>query len=259
MDAGEHKPRGLTRRNVLLTGGAGMLSAGGWLGWELSRDLGPYVLSDADHDSMLISETPYDWVEFADHAVVVRATGPERRMTEGGFGGRRVRLDCRRVLWSRPGAPRPPRSVENVWVRGWARPEDDLFNRERRAVLEKSCRIELGHTYIVALVHIPGEGWIFTEQDGALPFDGGIIGNGEWEGSVRRVARSNTDTVRVPARPDDETIPVPMHVLLHGKPASGLVRLLRETEPDPLAVKYAALPLRERQEKIFKAREEKGG
>jgi hypothetical protein len=37
---------------------------------------------------------------------------------------------------------------------------------------------------------------------------GGIIGNGEWEGSVRRVARSNTDTVRVPTRPDDTTIPV---------------------------------------------------
>ncbi|NRQ33750.1 hypothetical protein HII36_18105 [Nonomuraea sp. NN258] len=151
------------------------------------------------------NQTASDWVTYADHVVAVTPTAateldPGRAARERGEGLilRRLELRVDNVLWSRPGVAQPaPRSFP--WLaHGWQFTEGDLAHRSKMAG-EGAPRMELGHSYIMAIAwepercspgdHVPAQ-WRGLGADSTLPYDAGVIGNGETEGRVQSAAEA---------------------------------------------------------------------
>lgn len=172
----------------------------------------PSVSSAPDRDVLLLgsgrnrraTQTAGDWVTYADHVLVVTVVdeirdGPSQEEIDRGEGliGRVVQLRVDKALWSAPDVPQPAPTVLNLQAAGWA------FNtNERRGTakfaLEESSRLELGHTYVKAIEWVddpcyddPKRGsWEALGSGDTIPFDGGVLGAGEFEGRVQTLAEA---------------------------------------------------------------------
>ncbi|MEO3806027.1 hypothetical protein [Nonomuraea sp. B1E8] len=149
----------------------------------------------------LPNHTASDWVTYADHAVVVtvkaeRELAADQEELEAGQGylPREVTLEVKDTLWSRDGAAKPAPVPEFAWsAAGWTFGEKG----RRPLAVEGRPRLELGHTYIMAIVWVPaftdgGEAvpgrWRGLGESSVLPYDGGVIGDGELEGRIQSAA-----------------------------------------------------------------------
>ncbi|MEV4946341.1 hypothetical protein [Streptomyces sp. NPDC053755] len=162
----------------------------------------------ADH---LPSTTAEDWVTYADHVVVVSAVAerrlpPSRQEVDRGEGviGRQVTLRIDKVLWSRNGATRQAPKTWNYHAFGWQF-RDGAVDAPRKMAMHERPRVETGHSYIMAMVWeearcAPGDEpeparWRGLGGGSEIPYDAGIIGNGELEGRAHRTAKA----VKAPA------------------------------------------------------------
>ncbi|MEV0666325.1 hypothetical protein ACIBI3_19405 [Actinomadura luteofluorescens] len=160
----------------------------------------------ADGDDRLPSTSATDWVTYADHVVVASAAS-ERRLPLGpteaargeGLIGRTVDMRVEKVLWSRKGAPEaaPKRWTYNA--AGFALTGGDQKAAAPMA-LHGRPRMEAGHRYILAIAWEPARcspgdrpehaRWMGLGEGSELPYDGGVIGQGEMEGRVRTAAQA---------------------------------------------------------------------
>jgi hypothetical protein len=148
------------------------------------------------------SRTATDWVSVA-HYVAVGTVAAEavipppedEWMSEDAAGrdliGRKITVDIQQILWERNDAPTAlPNQIEmNVW--GWFSLGENL--QHQKVGMEDRSRLEIGHSYVLALRWMYAEcsedgyepaRWTTIGSGGILPVDGGIIGQGEYEGSV---------------------------------------------------------------------------
>jgi len=186
------------------------------------------------------SQSAVDWVTYADYVVVVRPTddeevAPSAEEVEHGEGVilRNVELTVTDVLWSTSRPPRDaPRTFE--WTAyGWAFNDGSTTNRVEMAG-EDEPRIELGHTYIMAIEWVdarcsPGDEripaqWRGLGDDAVIPFDNGLIGEGELEGHDQTVAQAESS-----ADPKDPNFS--LEDQMAGLEISALVEQLRRAQP----------------------------
>ncbi len=182
------------------------------------------------------NETATDWVTYADHVVVVTPVSeseiaPAQTELERGEGLllRHVQLRVDDLLWSRPDAPEAPTSFG--WTAyGWHFKDGSTDNRIKMAG-EGDSRIELGHTYVMALQweparcsegdHVPAS-WRGLGGGSTIPFDAGVLGQGESEGRVQSAAQ-----VRAAADAAGGTLEEQMA----GKASTDLTRVLESAQP----------------------------
>lgn len=147
------------------------------------------------------SHSASDWVTYADHVVAVTAVGarelrPSATELERGEGliGRTVTLRVDQVIWSREGAPQAPAGWERASM-GWEFTGGDTGDRATM-VPEDAPRVEPGHRYIMAIqwerdACSPGGGkWFGLGEGSTVPYDDGVIGQGEFGGRVRSAAQA---------------------------------------------------------------------
>ncbi|MEW9555824.1 hypothetical protein [Nonomuraea sp. NPDC050783] len=169
-----------------------------------------------------------DWVGYADHVVVARATSEtegtpsEEEVAAGeGYIGRTVRMTVTKTVWSRKlGSgwwPAPPAGF-SLDVAGWE------FTGETRTqlVIEGAPRVEVGHTYIIPLAHEEGGTYAPLAAQAILPYDHGVIGRGEAKGVFA----------------GEES---PLQLALQSKDEAALVGSLGSARPDSLVAQYASL------------------
>ncbi|WP_137994141.1 hypothetical protein [Streptomyces vilmorinianum] len=205
---------------------------------------GSVLLAEAsDH---LPSETATDWVTYADHVVVVSAVS-ERRVpasraeVERGEGviGRQVTLKIDKVLWSRAGAPKAAPKTWDYNATGWQF-TDGKVDAPRKMALHERPRVEPGHTYIMAMVWeearcSPGDTpeparWRGLGAGSEIPYDAGIIGNGEFEGGTQKVAKAQKAPAPVSPLGLDATAAV-LEERLDGQAADVLAAELKSAKP----------------------------
>jgi hypothetical protein len=135
------------------------------------------------------SETAADWVDNADVVVVGRAVrereSGREELAAGPYRydvGRTVTLTPERVLLTSRRRPHPPVGGSlDVRAPGWKVPRD---GGDRVDVLTGDApRIVVGHVYVLALRR-DGDVWRALGEGGAVPFDGHVVGTGEWCGQV---------------------------------------------------------------------------
>lgn len=157
-----------------------------------------------DGASRKAGSTAADWVTNADHVVAVSvASETERPPTASevargeGLIFRDLVLRVDTVIWSSDVAARPaPTTVD--WVAfGWQFVGGDLDDRVRVGAHD-APRFERGHSYVLALEWVPGCGdsagsWEGLSPSATAPYDDGVIGSGELEGSVVEAASPRTD------------------------------------------------------------------
>jgi hypothetical protein len=175
------------------------------------------------------SSTPADWVTYADHVIVATATSErvlplDKDVAENGEGDvdRTVTLRPDEILWSAesPRQDAPTESFEFAAF-GWALRQDGTRTPLAR---DGAPRLEVGHTYIIALSRepevddeptpIPAH-WVTLGGESMVPYDQETIGTGE--GAEVTADDAGEDTVE--------------HWLA-GEHADALVTLLNSTEPD---------------------------
>ncbi|WRZ92698.1 hypothetical protein OHB54_28785 [Streptomyces sp. NBC_01007] len=193
--------------------------------------------------SHLPSRTAKDWVSYADHVVVVSALSdqeiaPTQAELERGEGviGRNVTLKVDTVLWSRaePAAPAP-----QYWqysATGWQFSGGDTAHRRKLAAGDQP-RVEIGHSYIMALRWEPAkcaEGdapevaqWRGLGDASEIPYDNGVIGNGELEGRTRTTAQARAAASKELAA----DAPASLEDSMAGRGASALVTELKAAQP----------------------------
>lgn len=154
--------------------------------------------ADGGSSSAYPSQRARDWVTYADHVVVVTPVaedglGPHEFEDGEGWIDRRVTLRVDEVLWSRADPARPLSGMLAVDMWGWLY-DGDPSNRGRW-VGEGWSRVELGHSYIMAVIwedarcspgdeSQPGE-WADLGEAGTVAYDNGAVGEGEFEGTFR--------------------------------------------------------------------------
>jgi hypothetical protein len=160
----------------------------------------------AHGDDRLPSVTATDWVTYADHVVVVTAASerisePAQTDLQRGEGllGRTVRLQVEDVLWSRDGAPQPAPESWDYSAAGSVFTDGAVAEPVPMALHDRP-RVEVGHRYIMAIVWerarcSPGDApeparWMGLGEGSELPFDGGVIGQGELEGTTRTATQA---------------------------------------------------------------------
>ncbi|MEO3875775.1 hypothetical protein ABGB18_43930 [Nonomuraea sp. B12E4] len=195
----------------------------------------------AHGDARLPSDLPADWVGYADHVAEVELlseqevppSAEELRIGEG-YIGRTGTLAVQRVLWSREGAAPLPASLP-MNLAGWEFSGDV----RRRLAGHDTPRVETGHTYLMAVSRY-SEGWGPLGPGGTLPYDNGVIGQGESQGAPQTADEARAATA---AR---STVASTMA----GQPAEALVALLRTTAPDPKVAGLGGLPADKRFEQV---------
>ncbi|SKC40186.1 hypothetical protein [Krasilnikoviella flava] len=182
------------------------------------------------------STTAADWVTYADHVVVVTAVDEDevlmaREDDDGNPPGERsfrrdMTLQVDDLVWSAP-EPRH-RAPSGSFVTGapWTTVRAGV---RTRVAIEDTPRIEVGHTYVVALVWRPAvedptapsaAHWAWLGMDALLPYDD-AIGVGELEGTVR------TEPLRV-AEDDPQ---YSFEDAMAGRSVADLVAVLTGTNP----------------------------
>ncbi|MHC0432314.1 hypothetical protein ACX6XY_19325 [Streptomyces sp. O3] len=174
----------------------------------------------AEGSDRLPNQTAEDWVTYADHVVIVsaaseREVAPDKAEIDRGEGliGRNVNLKVDKVLWSRDGAPQAAPKAWEYPTLGWQFKNDDVNNRQKMAVAD-SPRLEKGHSYIMAIVWEEAQcpegdekqpaGWFGLGEGSEIPYDNGVIGNGENEGSIHKVTKTGKAPLSVAAATEDD-------------------------------------------------------
>jgi hypothetical protein len=185
----------------------------------------------------LPSESLTDWVSYGDVVVAVHVDSetqqPETddvKRTGEGLVGRTVELSVTSTLWTRePKFVAPAKTSVDVW--GWVVRD----GKKAPTVPLGSSRIEVGHSYILAWTSSGRRpGWTSLGPGAEIPFDQGIAGTGE----------------RVGADPGHTDSPATAYQQLKGRDGDSVAALLARTAPDPLAAKYASLPVLERYQRV---------
>lgn len=145
--------------------------------------------SSATRDQAFPTDTLGDWVTYGDRAVVVEVVGESRRATEPAPdpqspSWRDVAWQQRGELWANPARPE-----EHAPTTGTAAGGVYTSDREGAGVAAVGGEpvLFVGHTYVAVLAHTDVGGgprdWVPLAL---LPFDDGIVGDGEafggWEG-----------------------------------------------------------------------------
>ena len=133
------------------------------------------------------SQTAEDWVSYADHVVVATPTR-ERDTNRHDYRtgtlqyrtDREVTFRTDDTIWS---AGRPGQAIGGGFAMtapGWNVYRDG--DRVKRTATD-APRLEIGHTYILALRWADGQ-WEVLGEGAAIPFDGQVADQGEWCGRV---------------------------------------------------------------------------
>lgn len=167
--------------------------------------------------SYLPSASASEWVTYADHVLVIKTvedkleqpTDTELERGEG-IRLRTTTLEVERVLWSRTDAAETaPKLI--VWkTLGTAFKNGDT-DRQYTMIAGGRPRIELDHTYVAAVAYRgercsegdprqPAE-WIPLGEFATLPYENGVLGQGEFEGrevtpQEMREATDSSETLR---------------------------------------------------------------
>ena len=196
--------------SLVLTGASGCASSDSSGGTEkpvLSSPSTPQAIEEVLPGSgrdRTASQTADDWVTYADHVMivtVVRETRqePSQEEIERGEGmiGRRVDIRVDRVLWSAPEVAQPAPRTLSWEAAGWAFNENSGMGT-RKFALDNASRLEVGRTYIKAIQWIDDPcqsdpefgGWNGLGSGDTIPFDGGVMGAGEFEGRVQTLGEA---------------------------------------------------------------------
>lgn len=148
--------------------------------------------------SRTASQSAEDWVTYAEHVVVITVVAEARGRPSAaeierqeGLVPRTAKLSVDEVLWSSPKpAQAAPASIE-LDVAGWIF-NDNSGAGEAKFAIEGHPRFEPKHSYVWALDWVddpcssdPSEGsWTGLGDGGAIPYDDGVLGVGEFEGRV---------------------------------------------------------------------------
>lgn len=197
------------------------------------------VLATDGGSDRLPSTTATDWVTYADHVVVVTPVEqtevpPAQSELDRGEGliDRRVTLRVDDVLWSRPDADRPAPATFDWLAAGWM--FDGTPADRGRVAREGEPRLEPGHSYLLAIEWeearcSPGDAKIPAQWRGlgsfsAVPFDDGVVGQGEFEGRYRSASKAVAA-----ADPDDPNYSFGQQMA--GKSAADVQGALEQTKP----------------------------
>lgn len=213
--------------------GSGSGSGGGGIVIGEGQDAYPTVTAD-------------DWVTYADHVFVVTPSGiteTEPRKADAGADegtiGREITLEVEDVLWSAKSPAQAAPEQLDVTTVGWEFTDGDTDNRREIAIGDQP-RLETGHTYIVAMKWTPAwcepgdddytpANWSGLGSDSLIPYDDGVIGKGELEGTVRSVAETRD------AQPAADDPDVSLEDELTGRSADELKARLATATPVPAA------------------------
>jgi hypothetical protein len=143
---------------------------------------GPGVVI-GDGDEALPNATVQDWKSYGDAVAAIEVVGaraeptsPEVAQSGEGLLNRVITVRVRHVYWrARHSRSVPATFTMLAW--GWV-----IHDRKRRPTVSRgSVRLEVGHRYLVVLAHYP-DGWGTLGTGAQMPFDGGVVGRGEWLG-----------------------------------------------------------------------------
>ena len=175
---------------------------------------GVTVLDQGGASDHLPSTTAEDWVTYADHVLLVTVTGerevppaPEEVQRGEGLIGREITTEVEEVVWSRPDPDRPAPAVVSWQAWGWQFDGDPDADRTP-VVGAGTSRLEVGHTYVVALAwedarcsagdpEVPAR-WTPLGGAAVVAAEDGTIGVGEVEGRDQTAAEA-----RAADDPDD--------------------------------------------------------
>jgi hypothetical protein len=143
-------------------------------------------VSIAEPKDGIPSATATDWVSYEDQAPVVHvaaehegAADSEEVAAGEGYLSRTVDLQVKERVWSRSGATALPAALTIV-ADGWSFKGD----AKTRVGSAEASRLEVGHDYLVALAHYADGEWATIGTGAILPYDGGEVGQGEYEAST---------------------------------------------------------------------------
>lgn len=188
--------RGRRRSIAAVTVGLTVVASVGVLAWQL-----PSEQPSAGAESILIqssalelyaSSTASDWVRNADVAVLAKVTdeesGPATSVGDGSgdkFMVRSVTIEVLQQLWGRAGLPDldDGGSIE-ISAPGTVVRDDGSVSK---LAVRSQPRLEIGNSYVLALVCEPslsggGPSWVTLGTGAVIPFEAGVLGNGESEG-----------------------------------------------------------------------------
>jgi hypothetical protein len=151
-------------------------------------------LSVVDPDAAFYAGTLQEWKDYGDAIVTARVIAdrddprtPADPDENGGLYNRIADVRITHVFWVRDAAHRPPATFHlSVW--GWWRKDGG----ETPIVVRGDPRLEPGHNYLLAMAHLR-DGWAPMAGGAAAPFDGGIVGRGEWKGRDKRADQPALD------------------------------------------------------------------
>lgn len=190
--------------------------------------------------------TASDWVTYADHVFVVTPshiteTTPGQAAIDAGEGtiGRTITLKVEEVLWSSDSPAKAAPELLDVTTIGWEFTDGDTNNR-REMALDDQPRVEPGHTYIAAMKWTPAwcepgdsdyipANWSGLGSDSIIPYDDGMIGNGEHEGTTRTADQTRD------AAPASDDPNFSLEDELTGKSADALKARLTTAAPIPIS------------------------
>ncbi len=193
----------------------------------------------AEASDRLPNKTASDWVTYADHVVVVTPIAEKESVTEAevargeGTIWRDLTLEVKDFVWSRPNPDKPAPDTFPWRSYGWSFTGGSTENRQTMAGAD-APRIEMGHTYIIAIEWQEGScqpgdevvppKWRGLGTDSTVPFDGGVIGVGELEGQVRTAVEARRAA-------DSESPYLSFEDRLAGKSLEDLRQALTEAKP----------------------------
>ncbi|MFI2364145.1 hypothetical protein [Promicromonospora sp. NPDC019610] len=177
--------------------------------------------------------TAEDWVTYADHVVIATAVDDEALPLDGedeangeGSVDRMVTMRVDDVVWT-SADPRHDAPTTFEWS-GWGWSLQDGERIEMTGADEP--RVEVDHTYVMALVYEPGftdggtrypASWRGLGSDSVIPYDGTELGVGEVQGSVRSK----------PPSPDPDAVDHSLDDEMTGKRVDELVTALNDATP----------------------------
>jgi hypothetical protein len=188
-----------------------------------------------DPNAAFTAPTLQDWKDLGDAVAAVEITGERKDpgttadpAGTSGVYGRLIDVQVLHVYWQRGPAFTPPATfTTNGW--GWVSHGNTL----QPIVARGEPRLDPNHVYLLALAKFK-TGWAGLGSGAEVPFDGGQVGYGEWEGR-------------------DKNIKQPALEELMGKDAAGVQAALDQTQPSAQSAKYDDLDPIQRAKKLGKA------
>ena len=186
------------------------------------------TVAKIDPDAAFYADTLQQWKDYGDAIVAARVTSdrPDPRDSKnpdvnGGLFNRLATLQVTRTFWARDAAHRPPPHPFTISVWGWFDKSSGHGTRTPIAVVGNP-RLEPGHSYLLVLCLLRKH-WTTVSGGASVPFDGGVVGHGEWKGR------------------DDKRTQQPAIDRLLGKRASTVQQVLDSVRLSPLSRRYSDL------------------